>query len=40
MPDLKDQLHAVWWGFHLSAPVRQTDDIQGYALKYPVQAGG
>ncbi|KAG1869352.1 hypothetical protein DFJ58DRAFT_723203 [Suillus subalutaceus] len=39
MPYLKDQLHAVWWGLRLNAFVRQADDMQGFALKYPAQAG-
>jgi hypothetical protein len=39
MPDLKNKLHAIWWGFCLNAFVWQADDIQGFALKYPAQAG-
>jgi hypothetical protein len=37
MPDLKNQLHAVWCDLRLSVSVRQADDIQGFALKYLAQ---
>jgi hypothetical protein len=38
-PDLKDQLHAVWWGFRLSAFIRQADDTR-LCFEIPRAGGG